>query len=358
MNNNTSSPVWEEQVNFTHQSDVWFPELQAALIIWDVWAPCLLLLGTFGNITTIIVMRRIKDRNSSQRVFLMALAVSDFCLLYTGVFQGWFLMSFHVDLRALHVVVCKTYSWLLYSTNTLCAWLVTSVTVQRTMAVLWPHRMRAVCTVRRTWMVIAALAISALTLQVHFLFGMRMTEDNRCDDEAGVYEYFLREIATWMDLAVSSFLPCVCLLVCDVILSLTLFKSTSDTSAVAHAISNASTAQHSNDSRRKTASRTTVLVLTLSCAFLVLTMPVCLFLILIHVVSIETHKARARAELALTVTCLLWYTNSAINFLLYCLTGTKFRKEFLSLVHCSTAQAAAAVGKTASGTPSGERSNV
>ncbi|KAL8576502.1 hypothetical protein ACOMHN_003060 [Nucella lapillus] len=79
------------------------------------------------------------------------------------------------------------------------------------------------------------------------------------------------------------------------------------------------------------------MVLTLSCMFLLLTMPVCLCLLWYNYVEDPTNRQpefMARKNLMYGSTFLLWYTNSAINFLLYCVTGTKFRNEFLRWVCC------------------------
>ncbi|XP_076446392.1 G-protein coupled receptor daf-37-like [Babylonia areolata] len=317
-------------------------------------------MGGFGNIATIFVMRRIKDHNSSQHALLMALAVSDFCLLYTGVLRMWIVFVFEVDVLVSHAVVCKAQKWLVYSVNTLSAWLVTSVTVQRTMAVLWPHRMRAVCTVRRTWLVIAALVFTVFALYSHLVVGVDVVEawKNECNIHPDMFEHFYRHVFTWLDMCSSSFLPFLCLLTCNVILSLTLFRSSSFSSSSSMAVQTISSpnAEHSKDLRKKTASRTTVLVLVLSCTFLALTMPVCAFLTWYHHsydVLNQSPRIYARAELALAVTFQLWYTNSAINFLLYCLTGTKFRREFLSWIRCGAHNG----GKTSAVLSSGQERN-
>ncbi|XP_076467601.1 putative G-protein coupled receptor 139 [Babylonia areolata] len=331
-----------------------YAEYRAALTIWKVWTPSLLLLGGFANIATIFVMRNIKDHNSSQHVFLIALAVSDFSLLFTGALREWVRRGFGVDVRLLHTVVCKVHKWLVYSVNTTSAWLVTSVTVQRTMAVLWPHRMRIVCTVRRTWIVIAALVVTAFAIDFHLVPGSEISSANGCDtDPAGLYRYFYVHIFTWVDMCVSSLLPFVILFVCDVILSFTLFKATSSTATFLadHAVSAASgNSTHHSDIRRKAASRTTVMILTLSGTFFLLTMPVCVFLIWYQHAfnySQQDPQASARVELATAVTFMLWYTNSSINFFLYCMTGTKFRKECWRWVQCGVLSPATVVETTA-----------
>ncbi|KAL8560859.1 hypothetical protein ACOMHN_063249 [Nucella lapillus] len=330
--------------NSTRSPDIAsFTEYQSAIFLWKLCSPFLLLLGGFGNIATILVMRRVADdSSSSQHVFLTALAVSDFTLLYTGLLREWVRYVFHVDVRLWHLVVCKLQTWFLYSTNTSSAWLVTSVTAQRTMAVLWPHRMRMVCTVRKTWIAVAVVVLSAFLFHLHLVVGMEMFEGKRCNYRPGLYGYFFMKIFTWLDMCVSSLLPLVCLIVCDVILSVTLFQA-------GYSLRAGSQPNSIDDARRKTASKTTVMILALSFTFLMLTMPASVFIIWVNQVFqdlMQTEKGPALLELMIAVTYLLWYSNSAVNFLLYCMTGTRFRKAFLGWFGGCAAQPTVSDAKT------------
>ncbi|XP_076472619.1 putative G-protein coupled receptor 139 [Babylonia areolata] len=302
--------------------------------LWKAFLPCILLLGTFGNVATVVVMRGIKDDNSSHRAILMALAVSDLSLLYVIVLPSWIKTTFNVNLRHEYSAICKIVWWLVYAVNTLSAWLVTAVTVQRTLAIQWPHRIRMLCTWRRTWIVIASVTAVAFAVHVHFLFGMGVSR-NECYFEDFAFDFYVH-VWHWVDMLISSFLPSVCLLVCDVILSLALFRASAAMIVTSRTVSKdagAASAHHHEDSRRrKAASRTTVMVLAVSSAFLLLTLPVCVFYLVYGDGADLTN--RALWDLLETVAVLMWYSNSAVNFLLYCLTGTKFRTEFLRLVRC------------------------
>nr|KAG5696512.1 hypothetical protein BaRGS_021048 [Batillaria attramentaria] len=50
--------------------------------------------------------------------------------------------------------------------------------------------------------------------------------------------------------------------------------------------------------------------------------------------SSEDGKTRMQLKLAWAVTNMLWYTNSAVNFLLYCVSGTRFRNAFVTWITC------------------------
>ncbi|KAL8596355.1 hypothetical protein ACOMHN_024315 [Nucella lapillus] len=64
------------------------------------------------------------------------------------------------------------------------------------MAVMWPHRMRVMCTVRRTWVVIATLVFTACAVNSHMLVGIDISKENRCQTTPGTK--FRREFMSWI----------------------------------------------------------------------------------------------------------------------------------------------------------------
>ncbi|XP_076467645.1 putative G-protein coupled receptor 139 [Babylonia areolata] len=338
MNNTTTiiPGVSETTASFNNATDTTtiFPEQQAAMILWKFYTPGLLLLGGFGNLTTILVMRRFKDRNSSsQRLMLMALAVSDFLVLYVGAVRDWLLYGFNVEATPL---VCMIQTWLTYAMGTISAWLLICVTVERMVAVKWPHKVRMVCSQRRTWMIIAVVVFSACAIHLPMVLGAGNDSGNYCDHQS-LRNSSLAVVAGWVDVVISSIFPSLCLVVCDIILSLSLFKASASAAAASSTVYAISNTPGHKDSRRKRASKTTVMVLALSCMFVLLSLPVCVDMLWVSYCGdqlTDDPRMSAISELALAVTVLLWYTNSAVNFLLYCFTGTKFRNEFLSMMCC------------------------
>ncbi|KAL8619899.1 hypothetical protein ACOMHN_015183 [Nucella lapillus] len=348
---------------------------EAINISWKVWPPFILLVGGLGNIATILVMRRIKGCHSSQHVILIALAVADFSILYTGLLRLWLLFFVDVDVRRLHTVLCKLHLWLVYSCITSSAWLLTCVTVQRALAVTWPHRVRAVCTARRAGVVVAAVVVTTCSLHFHLVLGMRLTLDisqpnpeTECDGNSPEYIAFRTRVFPWLDMCLSSFLPSICQLVCDVVLSRSLFRASFDSAVTVSHVDTARGSNNNNSSsnnssrgsnaRRKTASRTTAMVLVLSFTFLSLTLPLPLYVIWNNHVtrhasfSVQLFVSRV---LVWTVTTALLYTNSAVNFILYCLTGTRFRQEFWKLLTCGRDDRSAKTGREAASTSAHEQ---
>ena len=89
--------------------------------------------------------------------------------------------------------------------------------------------------------------------------------------------------------------------------------------------------------REKAARSVTLTVIVVSLTFLILTLPVSVFYVLAYVAK-EYNEVEgqeyARLHFFYTLCYLLANCNSAVNFYLYCLTGRKFREEFLEVALC------------------------
>nr|KAG5696507.1 hypothetical protein BaRGS_021043 [Batillaria attramentaria] len=157
-----------------------FPEYQASVAIWKYCPPVLLVLGGFGNVATIFVLRRINWGQSTQHVFLTALAVVDLLLLYTGLLRQWVKYEFDIDVRELGSAMCKIHTWLVYSLGSCSAWLLTAVTVQRAMSVVWPHRITSLCNATRSGVIVALILLASFALYSQNLFFVDIIDRGIC----------------------------------------------------------------------------------------------------------------------------------------------------------------------------------
>ena len=60
-------------------------EFEIVAWAWTVVSPLLLVLGSFGNVMSVIIVRRVQSGLSTVRVYFTALAVSDMLALYFSV---------------------------------------------------------------------------------------------------------------------------------------------------------------------------------------------------------------------------------------------------------------------------------
>ncbi|XP_025104590.1 uncharacterized protein LOC112570386 [Pomacea canaliculata] len=69
----------------------WFLNFDPQVVMWQFIPPVIIVLGTFGNVMTIVIMRRMSEGQSSHTMslYFTALAVSDLVLLYSGLIKNW-----------------------------------------------------------------------------------------------------------------------------------------------------------------------------------------------------------------------------------------------------------------------------
>ena len=180
-----------------------------------------------------------------------------------------------------------------------------------------------------------SLVFFLAAIHLHLLYGFDLVfiyGRNRC---LAIYQFepFFLEIWSWVDLFVFAVLPWLCLAVSNSLLVWKLKVSVRE----AEVSLGSGQADRTND-RKKAVSSITVTLISVSSAFLVLTFPISF----IQITNFVYWMSGLYSTLFSSRVCFyfkqfsfpLWYANSSINFYIYCLTGTKFRKDAKQLLIC------------------------
>ncbi|XP_076450409.1 uncharacterized protein LOC143286657 [Babylonia areolata] len=206
------------------------------------------------------------------------------------------------------------------------------------MSVVWPHRVNLLCTRRKVIGLLGGIATFFAAVYSHYLYGYRLVYyeqygDHFCVMESGTYLAFIEEVFTYVDLMLYSVLPFTCLLIANSVLIWKLRASVRETRQKFTQGHNS----EQTEARQKMTQSVTLTVIFVSVAFIILTLPSALFHIIYYVAALMRSTSvydRAEATLINAVTFSLMFTNNAVNFYLYCLTGRRFREEFLSVICC------------------------
>ena len=289
--------------------------------------------GLFGNVMTVLVVRRL--RWSALTAYFTALALSDLTLLCLTAFRTWLIQTFSYDYFTLNRVVCKLCLWLLYVTGVLSPWVLVAMTVQRVMSVVWPHRVNGFCTRTKAVVFLASVAAFLCLLHSPLLYAIDLayleneTVAFDCTFSHQEYEDFMQAYWSWVDLLLFSVLPSVILIGSNAIL----IKGLATSVKAARAALSAGSSDQLDNRQRKVSSVTVTLVVV-SAAFLLLTLPMSVFLMLYQFINVEEEYMYYAFELFRALCNCLWTCNSAINFYVYCLTGSKFRAECFEMFRC------------------------
>ena len=93
------------------------------------------------------------------------------------------------------------------------------------------------------------------------------------------------------------------------------------------------------ENRQKKVSSVTLTLVLVSTVFILLCLPLSVCIILYQFIIKSTQndgvESKALIKSIYYFFSVLWFSNSAVNFYLYCLTGSKFRAECLRILTCS-----------------------
>ncbi len=292
--------------------------------------PVIFVIGMLGNIFSLIIMGKKSNQRSSCSIYLMVLALSD-CIVILLNFYGWVLsdiigflnyakMQFQWD--------CILTTYLLYSSSMNGMLNIIAMTFDRWIAVCYPLKASAVCTRHRAKVTAFVLAIVCLVFNISHIFTTKKSF-GICTGYAigGLFS----AVHSWLSIAVYAVVPFILLMVMNVMIIKSIrtsfvFQGTSSFKGKIVSSVN-STKYHDR--------QLTVMLLTVSFVFLLLTLPQYCRLV---AAKIWNYKASQRDyEIYLIVHLLtnrLLLLNSAINFFLYCLGGSRFRKDLIGLIMC------------------------
>ena len=296
--------------------------------------PFLILFGTFGNVMIIVIHKR-TALTSSMSVFFLTLAASDLVLIYVTCFRAWVKLTFEFDTTVQNDAFCKLDLFLLYISGVLSAWTLVAMTAQRAVCVLWPHRANVLCTVGKSKAIVVSMVLFIAVLHTHLLYGAyvgMLDGRKRCMFRSD-YSPFYQQIWSWVDMLIFSFLPWLCLAVSNSLLVWKLRLSIHE----AKLSLGSGQADRIND-RKKKATSISITLIAVSTAFLLLTFPMSFYQIISFMFwmhgSLRTLRSLRVFYYLHQISFPLWYANSCINFYIYCLTGSKFRREAKQILRC------------------------
>ena len=313
------------------------PDWEAAEKIWKVVPPILLILGTLGNVLTIVVLMRGKTRRSSTAIYLTALACSDLLVLYTGLLRQWIKYMYDIDVRHLSVAGCKIHVYLVYSGTQLSSWLLVAVTSERFVGVWCPHKVKMGCTPVTAGGVVGVICFVIGALNVHWLYGkgdleytfQNQTRVAKCASLFDDYNNFLKFHWPWVDLCMFCLLPFTILIIENSAIIIKVIKSH------AKARTQIAPAKSGGEQKKPSSKRSqlTAMLLTINAVFFVCVTPISIYLIgqTYWIKDIKTWEQYAHMMLWWAIVNTLMYINHSINFIMYFLSGTRFRQEVKAL---------------------------
>ncbi|KAK2166231.1 hypothetical protein LSH36_40g02020 [Paralvinella palmiformis] len=292
---------------------------------WIYSAPVILTFGICTNILTMVVQSRPRFRGTSTRVYLTMLAVGDLIVIVVGLSPEWLHQLHVISLWDVNIWICRVEMYLFYTSLDFAIWTLMLFSCDRLVAVCFPLKKKTHCTPRRA-VIACGLAFMVANLNA-YVFWSRGAEYTKVGTLVGNcrylprYRFFELSIRPIVVLCAAFIAPFVVIAISNVIIIVRL--------ATARRMRKRCSSSHSGrvaPSARRRSSQTTAMCLSASVAFLVLVLPnIILFM------GKRWWSPSASYYLVKAVASQLVYIHHSINFVLYSLSGERFRRELYHL---------------------------
>ena len=299
---------------------------EAARKLRIIIPPVLMSVGIPGNILSLAILHRL--RLSQPSVFLQCLAIADLNILCVWTLIDWLGHMADIHHVNAYAILCRIQTFGYYSSFHISSWMQILVTVERTLSVIYPHKVRTLFSKQRS-ILFASITVAVLIgLNSHFLYDSSQQNDIGSADENDycfmLYrgDQFYLFIWPWIDICVGFVIPCIVLLSGNIIIICRLRANSHPQDAIPRENYDINVATRIRKTRTSIITKRVIL---LNLFYTACIAPICVY---------QTGficNWWLGNEVAATLMVMLMLVNSSTNFFLYLMLGSRFRNELLNM---------------------------
>ena len=314
-------------------------ETWSTFLVGSMMSP-IILLGVIGNMFSLLVWIKGRRRKTSTARFLSALAVADMFVLCTSGVEFWIGYVINVDIRIYSRVICKIFYYVAYAGPSISAWILVSVTVERTLSVWIPHKINISCRPMTAVVAILITMFVLATVYLPFLIGVDVitlmtntTTWNECNALSTSALKMYMKIWLYMDLSLFFIIPFAVIVICNTAILARVAYLANKRRKTLQARGVKANGKSKADKMLKTV---TVRIVVLSITYCLCTAPLSILNILLMTSSFSDVIADEHVQYLRIPFHMLMYLNNGCNFYLYCFIGSGFRKDLVGIFRPSS----------------------
>ncbi len=359
----TSVPTTED----TFRQDVEaFLTFKIAEVITKYWFPIMVPIGLVGNSLSFLVMIKPSNRKLSTCIYMSAISVTDNAMMLLAL-HNWLLTV--VGTHTWHLWECKSAGYFVLVSLQNSTFLVVAMTVDKYVAIKWPHRAATYSTPRRAKMVVLGVFAVTFIYNIPHLFASDL-EGSQCLGFARGGD--ITKVYSWFSFVLNALVPLTMLVHMNYVIiqkvkkshtkfSMERGKSTPDNRKANEGLGSENVGQkgHSKEERRRSVeNQLTTMLLLVTTLFVVLMLPTYARFITFAFVPRGTPRRFAALQLFYHISHKLYHTNNAINFFLYCISGSRFRRDVRAILRCGDGDGEGGSGASSSTSVTRSRSQL
>ena len=288
-----------------------------------ILCPLLLVVGLCGNIMTLLVTRNKYYRRSSHGIYLTAIACADITFLLVFPFKKDFVHElFGRDVRTVNSFVCKSFFFVFRACRLCSSLFVAVICVERFVAVWFPLRIKHLSTRRAALTAVCCIVFGTCTLSAIWAIASGIKQDKCTHHGTEHKNKLLLKICSVIGMTLRSFVPTIVLLLLTPVTVSRLLR---------HRSARRTMSCNSKKARDETA-RTSMMLISVIFAYIALITSFCLLKngLKINGIDIVTSK-EPWAKTLFEFSQLFEQLNAVVNFILYALVSTSFRKYLIAV---------------------------
>ena len=324
----------ETPIEDAFMKKVWtFLTFRIASFIAMYWLPILIPIGIVGNTLSFLVMVKPNNRKMSTCIYMAAISVNDNFMMFLSLY-AWLVTD--IKIHSMIQVECIIVAYFVLLTLQNSTYQVLAMTVDKYIAIKWPHKAAVYSTPRRAKMTVIVVYICVLIYNSPHLALTRIV-GSQCLGYAkgGIFT----QIHSWLTFVLNGVIPFILLISMNYVIINTVRRSRENfenTNAdklhnKGHSIAD----KNPSKAMKNAENQLTIMLILVTSLFLVLLIPTYIRFMYSTYVNPDTPKKYATFMLFYHISHKLYSTNNAINFFLYCISGRKFRTELKEIL-CSS----------------------
>ena len=289
------------------------------------WFPVLIPLGLVGNTLSFLVMVRRNNRKVSTCIYMAAISIND-NLMLSFALHDWLIGT--VNIREWSLLECKINCYFAFLSLQCATYLVLSMTVDKYIAIKWPHRAATYITPKRTKFMIVTIFCLIFIYNLPHFFITNIIK-GKC------YGYSAKSTFTkaysWLTIVINAVIPFTLLIHMNYVIVKIVRKSRKMFGSGVGTVG----LEARQKSMKTAENQLTTMLLLVTTLFLILLLPTYIRFIYAAFITSNTPSKFATSLFIFAISYKLYVTNSGINFFLYCISGKKFHKDLKEIFCCN-----------------------
>ena len=297
------------------------------------WFPFLVPIGWFGNTLSFLVMTKPNNRNMSTCIYMAGISVNDNVMMCLAL-HHWLVSG--IRIHDWVQVECEIIAFLVLITLQNTTYQVLAMTMDKYIAIKWPHKAATYSTPKRAKITVVGIYICSVTYNIPNIF-MSNLIGNEC--LAYVTGGVIAKVYSWLTFVVNAVIPFALLIYMNTVIIQKVRHSRKKFGNKDSFVDNKGHGENTANQRRQKSMKNaenqlTKMLLLVTTLFLILMIPGYFRFLYLSFVMMNTPSGYADLKLLFHITHKLYNTNNGINFFLYCISGQKFRNDLKGILCC------------------------